>query len=268
MVSTAPNSSRDYIGYDGYDDDENSLVHRLIKKEDLNECYRIMFQLLKRKKEDCVWNFIIKVFLDFYAELNPKLENFIFKLKKEQESGQGQHQQHHSSKMTFVYIIKNMFIRTSISHNVYNARIRLRTYKHTIQSQTIHKMKNNESLDLLICEPDNSKYAVLIRALHSKNIDKVAYKLSTHLKDGVDVDMLHRIIIRYFSRVYFNFESEEINEPNVGIFEKWLQIKKNIPRTFYFHYLLTIVIHLFTKEKDINGSLQFVKPNPDIIPDN
>ena len=267
--------------YIGYDDEENSLIRRLLKKDDLNECYRILFQLVDHKKKECVWDFIIRLFLDFYAELNPKLEHFIFKLKTEKSSSPSA-----PILLTFAYIIKNMFIRKSTSRNVYNARVGVLTYKYTLPGL---KHKKNTHVDLLINEPGNNKYAVLLNALHSKNIDKIAYKISAHLNDGDKVDNVHRIIIRYFSRVYFSHvisrtqqQSEEdtsarstaadtsatsaaTDEPNIKIFEKWLHVKKNITPEFYFHYLIAIVIHLFAQEKDINESILFVRPNPDIL---
>lgn len=249
------NSSTTYIGYD---DEENSLIHCLLfKKDDLNECYRLLFQLVEHKTKELVWDFIIRLFLDFYAELNPKLEQFIFKLKTENSS---------TILLTFAYIIKNMFIRKSTSNNVYNARVGILTYKHTL-SQLKHNILNES-------DSDSNKYCVLLNALHSKNIDKIAYKISTHLKNGDDVDNIHRIIIMYFCRIHFSQSQEEQaqeeqeqaqEEPNIKIFEKWLQIKKNIQPELYFHYLIAIVIHLFAQEKEINKSKLFVRPNPDIL---
>ena len=249
------------VAYIGYDDEENSLIHCLLfKKDGLNECYRLLFQLVEHKKKELVWDFIIRLFLDFYAELNPKLEQFIFKLKTENSS---------TILLTFAYIIKNMFIRKSTSHNVYNARVGILTYKHSLS-----ELKHNK-LMLLLSESDSdsdsdiNKYSVLLNALHSKNIDKIAYKISSHLKNGHDVDNIHRIIIRYFFRIHFSQAQEHHQqgqeEPNIKIFEKWLQIKKNIKPEFYFHYLIAIVIHLFAQEKEINKSILFVRPNPDII---
>jgi len=241
--------------YIGYDDDENSLINCLFKRDDINECYRILFKLAKHKKEEAVWNFIINLFLDFYAELNPKLEHFIFKLKTDGPA----------TSMTFARIIKNMFIRKSTSHNVYKARISVLTFKYTVTS--LKKIKPSTTIDLLLSDPLNNKYSVLLTALHSKNIDKIAYKVFTHLKDGNDVDVVHRVIIGYFSKVYFTQAEAQAEEKeiNVKIFEKWLQIKKNIPSEFYFHYLIAIIIHLFANQKDINESVLFVRPTPDII---
>ena len=277
------NEIKSLCKYIGYDDDENSLIHQLIhKKNDLNECYRILFHLTLKNRDDFVWNFIIRVFLDFYAELNPKMEQFIFKLKIEQKQNQNRDQN-----MLFAYIVKNMFIRNSISYNVYNARVGILTYKYTIsiRSGVTTRAKANAKENALMKLVSNygAKYSVLLNALHTKNIDKVAYKVFTHLKHGDDVDVLHRIIISYFSCIYFaeecedneeynneeynneEYDKKEFNEPNKKIFEKWLQIKENITSAFYFNYLISIIIHLFADEININKSVMFVKPNPDII---
>lgn len=305
------NEMSDEAKYIGYDDEENSLIHRLLKKDNLNECYQRLFQMTRHKKEECVWAFIIRVFLDFYAELNPKLEHFIFKLKNESRTAgacaagacacaagaccaataccaAGACE----TTLTFAYIIKNMFIRKSISYNVYNARIGVSTYKYTVPNFKNKKYIIEETsfeLVLLISEPGNKKYSILLNALHSKNIDKIAFKLFAHLRDGDDVDIIHRTIIKYFSRVYFTqaqaeqaqaeqaqqqeaehtqaAEQAQAEQIEKRICDKWLQIKKNITQTpeNYFHYLITIVIHLFAQQKDINESILFVRPNPDIL---
>lgn len=136
-----------------------------------------------------------------------------------------------------------------------------------------------------------NKYSVLLNALHSKNINKVAYKVFTHLKNGDDVNILHRIIIEYFSFIYFAFTYDDVsthdvsthdvsthsieeneknknnesvhNKPNNGIFEKWQHIKNNISSEFYFNYLIAIIIHLLADENAINKSVLFVRPNTD-----
>jgi hypothetical protein len=300
---------KNFRKYHGYDDDENSLVNQLVTKDNLNECYRILFKLISTNGDGYVWKVIIKVFLDFYAELNPKMEQFIFKLKREQN-------QHKNKNMLFAYIIKNMFIRKSISNNVYNARAGVHSYKYTLpifknKKEQTHDKQINDSLKLIeIIRKYGNKYSVLLNALHSKNIDKVAYKIFTHLNDGDDVDILHGIIVSYFSFVYFSnnneeYKNEECNneecknevcknevcknevcnneecknevcnnevcnnevchEPNKKIFEKWFQIKENITSDFYLNYLIAIVIHLFADEININESLLFVRPSPDII---
>lgn len=250
--------------YIGYDDDENSLIHQLINKVNLNECYRILFKLTEKNGEDFVWNFIIKVFLDFYAELNPKMENFIFKIKKDKTQ---------KSTTSFIYIIKNMFIRRSISYNVYNARTGVLSYKYTIpvlKNKKIeygqsHDKQINDNLKLLeLIKKYGNKYSVLLNALHAKNIDKVSYKIFNHLNDGDDVDILHKIIVGYFSFIYFNdafSENEVYCEPNEKVFEKWLNIKENITSKVYLNYLIAIVIHLFAEEININQSILFVRPN-------
>ena len=202
-----------------------------------------------------------------------------------------------------------MFIRKSISYNVYNARIGVLDYKYTItKNKSICYSKSDYTLKQLINKYGN-KYSVLLNALHSKNIDKVAYKLFTHLKSGDDVDILHRIIIDYFSCIYFAFtcdvsmrhvsmhdvsvhdvsvqhvsvhdvsvqhvsmhdvsvqhvEENNMNKPNNRIFEKWKHVKENISSELYFNYLITIIIHLFADEKNINKSVLFVRPNLDNI---
>lgn len=119
-----------YIGY--HDDDENCLIHHMVvKKDNLDECYRIVFRMARKNGDDFVWSFIIKVFLDFYAELNPKMEHFIFKLKTEwkenieedEDAKKSDDGDDNYSVMLFAYIVKNMFIRKSVSYNVYNTRI-------------------------------------------------------------------------------------------------------------------------------------------------
>ena len=276
--------------HSGYnDDDENRLIHHMVvKKDNLDECYRIVFRMARKRGDDFVWSFIIKVFLDFYAELNPKMEHFIFKLKEEwkeniededlKKSDDGDNSDN-DDVMLFAYIVKNMFIRKSISYNVYNARIGVLDYKYTItKNKSICYSKSDYTLKQLINKYGN-KYSVLLNALHSKNIDKVAYKLFTHLKSGDDVDILHRIIIDYFSCIYFAFtcdvsmhdvsmqhvEENNMNKPNNRIFEKWKHVKENISSELYFNYLITIIIHLFADEKNINKSVLFVRPNLDNI---
>jgi len=249
--------------------------------------------MARKRGDDFVWSFIIKVFLDFYAELNPKMEHFIFKLKEEwkeniededlKKSDDGDNSDN-DDVMLFAYIVKNMFIRKSISYNVYNARIGVLDYKYTItKNKSICYSKSDYTLKQLINKYGN-KYSVLLNALHSKNIDKVAYKLFTHLKSGDDVDILHRIIIDYFSCIYFAFtcdvsmhdvsmydvsmqhvEENNMNKPNNRIFEKWKHVKENISSELYFNYLITIIIHLFADEKNINKSVLFVRPNLDNI---
>ena len=265
MAMTIINKTTTLQNYIGYNEDENLLIHQLFKRDNLNECYRILFQLTDKYGEHFVWDFIIKVFLDFYAELNPTMERFIFKLKRDWDIQNDEDR----DIFVFAYILKNMFIKKLISYNVYNARVCVMTYKYTITKNA--KRIATESKMTNLIRVYGNKYSVLLHALECKNIEKIAYKIFTHLKDGDDVDVIHKVIIAYFSSIYFansasdssssdDDESVSPPQPNQQIFEKWLQIKENIKGSFYFNYLITIVIHLFADEIRINKSILFVKP--------
>ena len=205
-----------------YSLNEYAFVNALIEKKDLKDCYT------KAEKVSNIFDLLWRIYLDFYAQINPKMEVFIEKKQKLwKEKRESKH---------VIYVIKNMFISKS-SRVVFEAR----------------KYVFDGGITTHIYPKGKGAHYNLTMAIKNGHMNNVAYILKKNVvADAVaDNKVLFNVIIDYFEKKYGGAERENIDE-------KWI----NRPMTGCSdeHYLLALIAHLSANEIEINNSVMVVVP--------
>ena len=219
-----------------YSPNEYAFVNALIEKRDLKDCYT------KVETVSCIFDLLWRIYLDFYAQLNPKMEVFIEKKQKLwKEKRESKH---------VIYVIKNMFISKS-SRVVFEARKYV--FDGGITTHIYPKGKGSHyNLTMAIKNGHMNNVAYILK----KNVVAVADTEKVAVADTEKVavannKVLFNVIIDYFEKKYGGADRENIDE-------KW----KNRPMTGCSdeHYLLALIAHLSANEIEINNSVMVVVP--------
>jgi hypothetical protein len=219
-----------------YSPDEYAFINALIEKRDLKDSY------IKAQTITNIFDLLWKIYLDFYAHLNPKMEVFIEKKQKLwKEKRESKH---------VIYVIKNMFISKS-SRVVFEAR----------------KYVFDGGITTHIYPKGKGVYHNLTMAIKKGHMKNAAYILSKNIGCGHAAEgtsggacstanacskVLFDIIIDYFEKKYGGADRANIDE-------KW----KNRPTMTGCsdeHYLLALIAHLSANENEINNSMMIVVP--------
>jgi hypothetical protein len=240
---------------DYYNTNEQLFVNALIEKKDIKDCYTKAHTI---QNQGCdMFALFWKIYIDYYAHKNPKLEIVIMKkqnawIKNKEDN------------VPIVYIIKNLFISNS-SNEVY----KLRNYVMDDDAVFyIYKMKTKKT-----------KYTNLMISIKRKHFVTIAYELvrlvdnirlvdndnirlvdnTTNVVDTnvvtnvvdtnvVDtIDEIFDVIITYFTKHYGGADREKINE-------KWKN-RPQIPSSSIAYYLLAMVVHLYEDEEQTSSSV-------------
>lgn len=219
-----------------YSPNEYAFVNALIEKRDLKDCYT------KVETVSCIFDLLWRIYLDFYAQLNPKMEVFIEKKQKLwKEKRDSKH---------VIYVIKNMFISKS-SRVVFEARKYV--FDGGITTHIYPKGKGahyNLTMAIKNGHMNNVAYILKKNVVAVADTEKVADAHTDKVADA-DNKVLFNVIIDYFEKKYGGADRENIDE-------KW----KNRPMTgcSYEHYLLALIAHLSANEIEINNSIMVVVP--------
>jgi len=233
---------------DYYNSNEQLFVNALIEKKDIKDCYTKAYTI---QKDGCdMFALFWKIYIDYYAHINPKLEAFI--MKKQIAWNKKKDNTH------IIYIIKNLFISTS-SKTVYN----LRNYIMNGGVVTcIYKIK-----------PKKTKYTNLMISIKKKHFENIAYELVKNISvneicvneisvneisvneicvneisvNEICVNEIFELIITYFTKYYGGADREKINE-------KWNN-RPQIPSSSIAYYLLAMVVHLYEDEEQTLSSV-------------
>jgi len=205
-----------------YSPNEYAFVNALIEKRDLKDCYT------KVETVSCIFDLLWRIYLDFYAQLNPKMEVFIERKQKLwKEKRESKH---------IIYVIKNMFISKS-SRVVFEAR----------------KYVYDGGITTHIYPKGKGSHYNLTMAIKNGHMNNVAYILKKNVVANANAynKVLFNVIIDYFEKKYGGADRENIDE-------KW----KNRPMTGCSdeHYLLALIAHLSANEIEINNSVMVVVP--------
>jgi hypothetical protein len=205
-----------------YSPNEYAFVNALIEKRDLKDCYT------KVETVSCIFDLLWRIYLDFYAQLNPKMEVFIERKQKLwKEKRDSKH---------VIYVIKNMFISKS-SRVVFDAR----------------KYVYDGGITTHIYPKGKGAHYNLTMAIKNGHMNNVAYILKKNVVANANAynKVLFNVIIDYFEKKYGGADRENIDE-------KW----KNRPMTGCSdeHYLLALIAHLSANEIEINNSVMVVVP--------
>ena len=213
---------------DYYNTNEQLFVNALIEKKDIKDCYTKAHTI---QNQGCdMFALFWKIYIDYYAHKNPKLEIVIMKkqnawIKNKEDN------------VPIVYIIKNLFISNS-SNEVY----KLRNYVMDDDAVFyIYKMKTKKT-----------KYTNLMISIKRKHFVNIAYELirlvdNTTNVDTNTIDEIFDVIITYFTKHYGGADREKINE-------KWKN-RPQIPSSSIAYYLLAMVVHLYEDEEQTSSSV-------------
>jgi len=213
---------------DYYNTNEQLFVNALIEKKDIKDCYTKAHTI---QNQGCdMFALFWKIYIDYYAHKNPKLEIVIMKkqnawIKNKEDN------------VPIVYIIKNLFISNS-SNEVY----KLRNYIMDDDAVFyIYKMKTKKT-----------KYTNLMISIKRKHFVTIAYELvrlvDNNTTNVVDtIDEIFDVIITYFTKYHGGADREKINE-------KWKN-RPQIPSSSIAYYLLAMVVHLYEDEEQTSSSV-------------
>jgi len=217
-----------------YNTDEQLFVNALIEKKDIKDCYTKAYTL---QKQGCdMFALFWKIYIDYYAHINPKLEIFI--ARKEASWN------HKKENTHILYVIKNMFISNS-SPRVCDLR------KYIMNGglvKYIYKTKR-----------EKTKYTNLYISIQRKHFENIAYELVRLIeRNHEDINEIFDVIITFFTDYYGSSDREKINE-------KWKNRPPNIPKNSISYYLLAMILHLYEEEHHISQTAAFVVPRKEEV---
>lgn len=214
-----------------------SFITELLLGKNIDVCLFWMSEL-HYSKENIV-EFIWKIYFDFYAELNPKLESYL-KRKMSLYFNTNALQDIFDS-------VENLFVCTATS-----TVFLLRQYEQLHSKPLIlYKKTNSRKWDWLQRYP--SEYHTLLKALHKNNLICASTELRNIMKKNTSQNV-YETIISYFSKHIVLVSSETIQR-------KWSS------RTWYddYHGLLALIAHLSTEPQDIKRQYVFKKTDKSIL---
>lgn len=219
---------------DYYTIDELSFIDSLIKKSDIKSCYKKAF-FLKKSGSD-LFILLWKIYVDYYAYINPKLERFIMKKQKNWEET--------NDNINIIYVIKNLYISRS-SDKVFE----LRNYVMNGGNVNYIYIKKNKK------EREN-KYTNLNISIKKRHFKNVAYELMK-LTNNDTVNEIINIVIEYFTLFYGSCDRDMINEK----MSKRPVLHENIMP----YYILALIFHLYEDIVNIRNACIIVTPRKEEV---
>lgn len=244
-VSNSNSNSSSYSD-NYYNENEKLFIKSLIDKKDIKDCYTLAHKLQKEKCD--MFELFWKIYIDYYAHINAKMEVFIIKKQNAWKNKKDIN--------SILYVIKNMFISKS--------------------STIVHDLRNYIMCGGLVTyiyntKTTKTKYTNLQLALKNKHFENIAYELNKIVVDGNGnanansndntescVNELFDVIITHFSNYYGGAEKDKINE-------YWVDKRQHIPKHITATYLLALIMHLYEDENNISNTATFVVPRKEEI---
>jgi len=174
---------------------KHSLIYSILKKTSFNECLFWTSEFYCSGYLKSLWKLIWKIYYDFYAIINPKLEKFIIKMKEKWDKKQ---------KIVYIlHIVKNFYYIEEISVIVFLIRMGLETQK--------VKTKSYRGRPPHWLQTTDKKYKDLLLAIHKKDYKNISYYLRRFRKSESD---LYKIILKYYEsspKIYNSDYSDKIH---------------------------------------------------------
>ncbi len=208
-----------------------SFVTELLVRNNIDKCFFWISELYYSKEK--VIEFMWKIYFDFYAEINPKLDSYIKKKTLSYTKTE--------SLQDVFDIVENLFICKSTS-----TVFLLRQYEIMINKPLITYKKTNKAKWEWLKEY-SSEYSTLLKALHKNNLICSATELRNIMKKKTSHD-IYNTIVSYFSKHIVLVSSDAIEK-------KW---KSTIWYDDY-HGLLALIAHLSADPQDIKRQHVFKK---------
>jgi hypothetical protein len=162
---------------------KHSLLFCILKRTSLKECLFWCSELYYSGYYKELWKFLHKIYYDFYAINNPKLEKFICKMKEKWEI---------KHKIVYLlHIIKNFYMLENNNPLVFLIRMSLQTQKSPGKS---YRGRPPNWLNELNTK---KKYKNLLLSIHNKHYKNIAYYLR-RFRDNEDE--LYQVIVNYYNK--------------------------------------------------------------------
>ena len=223
-----------------HDEVKYSLINSLLQKKNITECYFWCTELYYSDSKDelHIFDFIWKIYFDFYAIYNPSLEKYIQKKEKIWRDKK--------ELTTLIYIIYNLY-HCNISSEVFILRQNAYIEKDNFIIYNVKGRKWNWLNDF------PAVYRNFVIAIHKKHIinaSTILYKLV----QSREVKEIYNILIRYYQK-HIPLQSSS----TIDI--KWK--RHHWPDNF--HGLLAMLVHLETPIEKITHPLVFKQPSKTTI---
>ena len=224
---------------------EKSFILSMINKRNIKECYYWLFELYYSKVD--VFPIIWKLYLDYYAIFNPKMENYIIKkikLWKKDESIEH-----------ICYIIKNLHV-LKLNYDVFMTR-------QLCLQNDLHVTSINRGRKPSWTKLFKKEHIKLLMSINKRQFNNICYYLVELFKNGCDLKELHKDLCLYYARERgYDLDDEERKSELIKNIEKsWeTKIKHNC-----FHYLLAIICQMNVLDEDIKEQKLFIVPNKEDI---
>lgn len=218
------------------DEVKYSLITSIIKKTNIDICYYWTFELYYSGLENDMFYLFLKIYYDFYAERNPKLEHYIINKRKKWIIDKD---------ITHIaFIVKNLFIAIP-TPTVFLMRQYINSSGYPSHVYNNTSVSNNSNINFA------SEYKNLCMAISYGRLANIAYDINRLVRrDGSDV--VREVIIDHFRIELGGF----IDEGKDKIDKAWNE------RVIFddIHILLAIVVHLMVDEDKINTRSVFGTP--------
>jgi len=214
-----------------YSEDEVifTFITSLLKRESVAESYYWAYELYYSGTE--IFPLFWKIYLDFYATHNPKLEGYI---KEKEDAWKRDKNMRH-----IAYIVRNMF-RLEPTSKVFILR-------QFLASGGLPDRIYRGRRPTWLHEYDKVYHNMLL-SINKGQLRNAVYNMKIIL-ESTSPDELHSILIKYYSG---HNDSIDINNAE----EQW----KTRVHNYDFHLLISIIVHMNEPMNDINTRCLFISP--------
>lgn len=224
---------------------ESAFIFSMINKINIKECYYWLFELYYSKID--VFPVIWKLYLDYYAIFNPKMENYIIKRHKLWKKD--------NSIDHICYVVKNLHV-LKLNYDVFMLR-------QLCQQKDLHVTSINRGRYATWTRSFKKEHIKLLTCINKRQFNNICYYLVELFKNGCDLKELHKDLCLYYARErgYDLHDEERKSELIKNIEKSWeTKVKHNC-----FHYLLTIICQMNVLDEDIQDQKLFIVPNKEDI---
>lgn len=210
-----------------------SFIYSLLRGDDLNETLFWIYEIYYSGYQEESFNFILKIYYDFYSIFNPKLSEFItnnFKLWKQTKNDN-----------IIGYTVKNLFGK-QFSLDVFYLR------QYMENNPCITKISKGRKPNWL--NNYSQKHRKILYAIDKWHYENICFFLKK-TKDEELSDLYQSIVLYFKNKKKIPIKDGVVQE----IIESW---NDNLVLYCKKHYILSIILYLSEDEENINKRKLFV----------
>jgi hypothetical protein len=183
--------------------------------------------------ENELWEYLWKIYYDFYAIKYPKYEKKINILSKKMKCSE-------DDKFENIMYVANLLYYSNINYNVFVSRMINIRFPNYIYKKTDIDYIQNMNISM------SKNEIFFIRSLHDKKMQNIMFYI-----DKIDVNRCYILVKTYFEKNYnYNFKTKELESINY-------KNKK--------HIIIAFIYHMWIDESEIQNKCIFKRPNIKII---